>query len=431
MAANKRSKNRRAQRTASRNAKSTRSSQTPKALANDVPHQSLTHRIVDVPVASAGNSIQNEFFVEPQLAVTYQGNNNISDATLWAHAVDDKWLAGFDYAFRTGVYQGDTISPSTLDKGYETASLAIEAAAVRQSACLDAKFPDLKKLIKAEARQVTGMRSWLQKQIEVAHQNGFEPKPAFTFIDLFAGIGAFHLAMRQAGGKCVLACEINEESRKTYLENHDMDGVPFPADITQLDAKDVPDHDMLCVGFPCQSYSAAGKKLGFADPRGGLINHMLRIVDAKRPKIVLLENVKNFCTGEGGLWHRTLRRTLAGMGYAVTSKVLNAADFGTAQERERVFFIAYRRDVFPEVQGFQIPVGNGKWVSVADILEAGAPDGRRGADQIEPCPTVDKNSPLQRVGMLKAVDGRVRHGQDARVYDPAFHATTLLAAQDI
>jgi DNA (cytosine-5)-methyltransferase 1 len=236
--------------------------------------------------------------------------------------------------------------------------------------------------------------------------------------------------MKQAGGKCVLACEINEESRKTYLANHDMTGVPFAADITQLEAALVPDHDVLCAGFPCQSFSSAGSKYGFDDQRGNLIFHMLRIIEAKRPKLLLLENVKNFCSGEGGMWSRTLRRRLAGMGYAVTAKVLNAAHFGTAQERERVFFVAYRRDAFADVQGFQMPVGDGKWISVADILEADAPDGHYTADQIEPCPTVDKSSPLQRVGMLKGRDGKVRHGQDARVYDPAFHATTLMATQD-
>lgn len=367
---------------------------------------------------------------EPQLAVAYEGKGNIADATLWAHPVDGKWFAGFDFAFRTGEYQAETLLPAKLDKGYDTASLAIESAALRFLSSLDTKFPDLRALVKAEANQVLAMRGWTNAQIEVAHKGGFEPKPAFIFIDLFAGIGGFHGAMKQVGGKCALACEINEKSRKTYLANHDMAGVPFAADITQLEAALVPDHDVLCAGFPCQAFSIAGGKHGFDDQRGSLIFHMLRIIEAKRPKLLLLENVKNFCSGEGGMWSRTLRRRLAGMGYAVTAKVLNAAHFGTAQERERVFFVAYRRDAFADVQGFQMPVGDGKWISVADILEADAPDGRYGADQIEPCPTVDESSPLQRVGMLKSRDGTVRHGQDARVYDPAFHATTLMATQD-
>lgn len=367
---------------------------------------------------------------EPHLAVPYAGKGNIADATLWAHPVEGKWYAGIDYAFRTGQYQAETLLPAKLDKGYDTASLAIESAAVRLLSSLDAKFPDLGALVQVEANQVSAMRGWLNAQIEGARKGGFEPEPTLTFIDLFAGIGGFHLAMKQVGGKCVLACEINEESRKTYLANHDMTGVPFAADITKLEAALVPDHDVLCAGFPCQAFSIAGGKHGFDDQRGGLIFDMLRIIEAKRPKLLLLENVKNFCSGERGKWSRTLRRRLAGMGYAVSAKVLNAARFSTAQERERVFFVAYRRDVFADVQGFRFPLGDGKWVSVADILEADAPDGHYGADRIELCPTVDRTSPLQRVGKLKDRDGKVRHGQDARVYDPNFHATTLMASQD-
>lgn len=366
----------------------------------------------------------------PKLTCSYVSPNGNADAALLAHPVNGKWFAGFDFSFRTGTYQAETMLPSNLDPGHATASLVVESAAHRLAASLEAKFPDLSVLVKAEANQVLAIRRWLNAQIDMARKGGFEPKPAFRFIDLFAGIGGFHFAMKLINGQCVLACEKDKEARKTYLSNHDMAGVPFPADITQLDAKDVPEHDVLCAGFPCQAFSIAGAKDGFDDNRGELVFHMLRIIKAKLPKLILLENVKNFCAGEGGEWSRTLRYKLASMGYIVTAKVLNAAHFGTAQERERVFFVAYRRDAFADVLGFQFPVGDGKWVSVADILEADAPDGHYGADRIELCPTVDKSSPLQRVGMLKDSSGKVRYGQDARVYDPAFHATTLMATQD-
>lgn len=401
----------------------------PAAVAQAV----VTPKIESASVASTPAITDgfNEFGMidEPKLAVTFAGRNDKADATLWAHPVNGEWFAGYDLSFRTGEYQSETMLPSKLVAGHATASLAIESAAVRLLNRLDGMFPCLSSLVPAEARQVSAMRKWLHDQIELARANGFEAKPAFTFIDLFSGIGAFHLAMKQADGKCVLACEINPEARKTYLANHDMAGVPFHSDITQLAAADVPDHDVLCAGFPCQAFSIAGNKNGFEDQRGGLIFDMLRIIQAKQPKLALLENVKNFCKGENGRWSHTLRRKLAAMGYAVSSKVLNAADFGTAQERERVFFVAYRRDAFAEVQGFQMPVGDGKWVSVADILEADAPDGHYTTERIEPFPTVDKKSPLQRIGMLKTSNGKVRRGQDARVYDPAFHATTLLASQ--
>ena len=104
--------------------------------------------------------------------------------------------------------------------------------------------------------------------------------------------------------------------------------------------------------------------------------------------------------------------------------MFNAADFDTAQERERVFYVAYRQDAFPMVQRFFLPVGGGKWVSVADILEPNAPAGKHAASDITISPTLDKKSPLKRIGMLHG-----RRGQDARVYDPSGHATTLMASQ--
>jgi DNA (cytosine-5)-methyltransferase 1 len=386
-------------------------------------------KIEEAPVAAANDvsfSGWNEFGVidAPKLAVTFAGRTSKADATLWAHPVEGQWFAGFDFAFRTGEYLSETRLPAKLDAGCETASLAVKQAAEQLLADLASRFPDLKSLVKAEASQVSAMREWLHVQIDIAHSGGFEEKPAFTFIDLFAGIGGFHLAMKQAGGKCVLACEKDDEARKTYLANHNMGGVPFAADITQLAVADVPDHDVLCAGFPCQAYSIAGGKRGFEDARGGLIFEMLRIVRGKLPKVLLLENVMNFCSGEGGAWHRTLRRQLAGMGYAISSKVLNAAHFGTAQERERVFFVAYRRDAFANVQDFHVPVGDGKWVSVADILEPNALAGHHDIKDMTPAPTLDPASPFKRVGKMNG-----RRGQDARVYDPAGHAATLMANQ--
>lgn len=246
----------------------------------------------------------------------------------------------------------------------------------------------------------------------------------FKFIDLFAGIGGFHLGMKQNGGRCVLACEKDPRARETYLANHDMDGVPFPDDITTLDAADVPDHDVLCAGFPCQAFSIAGEKLGFEDLRGSLIFHLFRIIEAKRPSVLLLENVKNFTTGENGAWLRTTYDVLESLGYVVSHKVLNAADFETAQERERVFFVCYRCDVFPNVEAFQMPTGSGKWVSVADILEPDAPAGHYNIKDMVFAPTINKESPFKRVGKMFG-----RRGQDARVYDILGHAATLMASQ--
>lgn len=153
-------------------------------------------KIEAAPVAAANDARfagWNEFGVidTPKLAVTFSGMENKADATLWAHPVEGKWFAGFDFAFRTGEYHSETRLPVKLDAGCETASLAVKRAAEQLLADLAGRFPDLTSLVKAEAAQVSAMREWLNAQIEVARTGGFEEKPTFTFIDLFAGIGGF------------------------------------------------------------------------------------------------------------------------------------------------------------------------------------------------------------------------------------------------
>ncbi len=374
----------------------------------------------------AANDCFNAFGVieSPEVACAYEARTGKANATLWAHPIGEAWGAGFDFDFMGGDFACATSPLSASGVRVDSKSKAVEQAANALLDELSARFPDLQTLTKGQATEVRALRAWLTERLEKARAGGFEPQPAFTFIDLCAGVGGFHLGLSQVGGRCVLACEIDEHARQTYLANHPMEGVPFPSDITQLGAQDVPDHDVLAAGFPCQAFSIGGKKAGFGEARGQIIFHLFRIIEAKRPKLVMLENVKHFCSGEGGLWRRTLRQKLSGLGYAVSGKVFNAADFGTAQERERVFYVAYRLDAFPMVQRFSLPVGDGKWVSVADILEPNAPTGKHAASDITISPTLDKQSPLKRVGMLHG-----RRGQDARVYDPSGHATTLMASQ--
>ena len=110
------------------------------------------------------------------------------------------------------------------------------------------------------------------------------------FIDLFCGIGGFHIALSNMGGKCVFACDIDEECRKTYEQNF---GIKLEGDIKKIDINSIPDHEILCAGFPCQPFSICGKQEGFKDSRGNLIFNVLDIVKKKKPKVVLLENVKH------------------------------------------------------------------------------------------------------------------------------------------
>lgn len=182
----------------------------------------------------------------------------------------------------------------------------------------------------------------------------------FTFIDLFAGIGGFHQAAKELGGQCVFASEIDKHACKTYAINH---GLQPCGDITKIDAKDIPDHDMLFAGFPCQSFSIAGKRLGFEDTRGTLFFEIARILKEKQPKMFLLENVKGLKSHDNGKTLATILETLKSLGYEVHWKVLNAKDYGVPQNRERIFFIGFK-----EPRAFEWPTPQEK-VTLSQVLE--------------------------------------------------------------
>jgi DNA (cytosine-5)-methyltransferase 1 len=164
----------------------------------------------------------------------------------------------------------------------------------------------------------------------------------YTFIDLFAGIGGFHLALESLGAKCVYANEWDKDAQEVYESNF---GIKPDGDITQVDEKTIPDHDILCAGFPCQAFSISGKQLGFYDSRGTLFFDVARIVKAKRPKVVFLENVKNFASHDGGRTIAVVKATMEELGYTFDYKVLNAVDYGIPHKRERVYMVCFRSDI--------------------------------------------------------------------------------------
>ncbi|MDD0848759.1 DNA (cytosine-5-)-methyltransferase [Campylobacter sp. 46490-21] len=164
-----------------------------------------------------------------------------------------------------------------------------------------------------------------------------------TFIDLFCGVGGIRIAMEQNDFECVFSSDINEECQKTYFKN--FDEMP-KGDITKIKEKDIPKHDILCAGFPCQPFSAAGKQLGFEDTRGTLFFEICRIIKAKSPKVILLENVKNLVYHDKGNTLKVILATLESLGYFVDTKILNAADFGIPQSRERIIIVASKNKKF-------------------------------------------------------------------------------------
>jgi DNA (cytosine-5)-methyltransferase 1 len=160
----------------------------------------------------------------------------------------------------------------------------------------------------------------------------------FTYIDLFAGIGGFHQAADALGGKCVFASEIDAEAKRAYAENYTL--IPH-GDITQISTLEIPDHDVLFAGFPCQPFSIIGNRLGFDDIRGTLFFEIARIIKAKKPKIFVLENVKQLSTHNKGKTLKTIIKTLEDLDYKVYKTILNALNFGLPQKRERTIIVGF------------------------------------------------------------------------------------------
>jgi DNA (cytosine-5)-methyltransferase 1 len=190
----------------------------------------------------------------------------------------------------------------------------------------------------------------------------------FTFIDLFAGIGGFRLALQNLGGKCLFTSEWDKEAQKTYFINYGE--LPF-GDITKEEIKKfIPDDfDILCAGFPCQAFSIAGKRGGFEDTRGTLFYDVAEIIKRKKPKAIFLENVKGLRNHNKGKTFETILKVLReDLNYFVPSpQIINAKDFGVPQNRERLFIVGFRKDL--RINNFHYPKPLKKKVVFSDIKE--------------------------------------------------------------
>lgn len=189
-------------------------------------------------------------------------------------------------------------------------------------------------------------------------------KKEFSFIDLFAGIGGFRIALESVGGKCVFSSEWDKHCQKSYELNYKE--IPH-GDITKINEEDIPKHDVLCAGFPCQSFSVAGKQKGFDDTRGTLFFDIVRIAMFHKPKVLFLENVRNLNAHNGGATFEIISNTLNQLGYNVFHKVLNAKNFGLPQNRERILIICIRRDL--NILKFNFPEISLDFKTISDIKE--------------------------------------------------------------
>lgn len=165
----------------------------------------------------------------------------------------------------------------------------------------------------------------------------------FSFIDLFAGIGGFRIPLQELGGKCVFSSEFNVNAQMVYWANYGE--YPF-GDITRISMSNIPAHDVLCAGFPCQPFSISGRMKGFEDTRGTLIYNVFQIINSKNPKVVFLENVKHLVHHDKGNTLNTILSGLEDLGYLVSYKILNASDFGVPQNRERIIIIGHKKKLF-------------------------------------------------------------------------------------
>ncbi len=187
------------------------------------------------------------------------------------------------------------------------------------------------------------------------------------YTDLFCGIGGFRIAAEQLFnenkiiGKCVLSCDIDDACRESYYANF---GDYPEGDITKISADSVPDHDILFAGFPCQPFSIIGNGKGFEDTRGTLFFDIARIIETKKPKAFILENVKRLVGHNKGHTLKRILETLRNLGYFVDYKVLNALDYGLPQKRERVFIIGYHNSI-----DFEWPSKLNHKKSLMEVLE--------------------------------------------------------------
>lgn len=174
----------------------------------------------------------------------------------------------------------------------------------------------------------------------------------FSFIDLFCGMGGFRIAFEKQGGKCVFSSDIDKYAQETYFMNF---GAVPAGDITKIDAKDIPDHDVLCAGFPCQPFSLAGKRLGFEDTRGTLFFDVARILKEKKPKAFILENVRGLANHDGGKTLDVILTTLKEIGYNFKYSILNAKDYNVPQNRDRWYCVGIRSDLNHDINNFNFP----------------------------------------------------------------------------
>lgn len=193
------------------------------------------------------------------------------------------------------------------------------------------------------------------------------------FIDLFAGLGGFHLALEELGHKCVFASELRPELQKLYTENFPK--TPIYGDITKIPVNKIPSHDILCAGFPCQPFSQAGKRLGFTEDRGNLFTNIMEILEYHRPKYVFLENVQNLKNHDSGNTWKVINETLSVL-YDIKETILSPHQFGIPQHRFRIYIVGKLKTVLTNhpLEDFEFPEPKNFECDIRTVVDESATD---------------------------------------------------------
>ena len=247
------------------------------------------------------------------------------------------------------------------------------------------------------------------------------------FIDLFAGMGGFRIALEKCGLKCVYSSEWDKYAQLTYEYNF---GELPDGDITKVAASDIPNHDVLCAGFPCQAFSVSGKQRGFDDARGTLFFEVAKIIKIKNPKVIFLENVRNLLTHDNGRTLRKIENILDGLGYNIFYKVLNSSHFGVPQNRQRIFIVGFKNSLIDK--NFLFPDPTHQLIFLEDVLEKkvakqffiNREDIKYKKNRLLNNPHLFEEKKFLRPIRVGTIS---KGGQGERIYSPKGHAITLSA----
>ncbi len=317
------------------------------------------------------------------------------------------WVAEFRFALRSGLCWACTLPLTTSSDHFDSEAEALAHAARRMLDSLSAAIHG-DALTKAQQKSVDALVAWTNEFLAVAALASADAKPldGKRFLDLFAGIGGFHIALASQGAICAGAVELDAEARKVYRTNH-VGAYPMHDDIRTASAKMFGRVDIVCGGFPCQSFSVAGSRDGLDNPdKGALFFELARLIGELAPSVAILENVAGLCDHDGGKTFDTVMDTLTGLGYSVSTKLLNAGEFGLPQMRERLFLVCIHDSVLANrVAPFIFPKGTDATKVVADILEPtpGVAPCKRAMVRLKPNPK-GRSTRIERVGLIDGMD---------------------------